>query len=158
MDTIGTYGDTPSDIDAVKPIGTLKWKCTANGSFEATPAIGNDGQLVAGNNVGTVIALDARNGRLDWTFASPGSYGTNGFNNSSALLDANGTAYIQNQFGVFAISPEGSLQWRASQLAGYGASFGVDGAAGQLYVDTSHGLVALKSAGAAPGNGNQTGL
>lgn len=37
--TGGTYGNTPSDIEAVNPNGTLKWTYVSNGTFETTPAV-----------------------------------------------------------------------------------------------------------------------
>ena len=141
--TGGTSGSTPSDIDAVNPDGTLKWKYTADGTFETTPAVGNDGLVVAGDDAGTVVALHAADGSLAWTFTSPGSAGSNGFSNSSALIDTRGTAYLQNQYGVFAIGANGTTQWTASQLGGYGSSFALDPTAGQLYLVTSSALVAL---------------
>jgi outer membrane protein assembly factor BamB len=143
--TFGTSGNTASDIDAVNPDGTLKWKYTADGGFETTPAVGSDGLIVVGDDVGTVAAVRAVDGSPAWTFSSPGTLGSNGFYNSSALIDTNGTAYLQNQVGVFAIGPGGTTQWTASQLAGYGSSLALDPASGHLYVVTSSGLVALSS-------------
>ena len=117
--TAGNNGNTPGDIEAVNPDGTLKWAYVSNGTFETTPAVTAAGQVVAGNDVGTVVAVQQSDSRRwhgptlrrEFT-AKTGSY------NSSAASDANGNIYLQNQVSVFAFSPEGSLLWTVNHDGG----------------------------------------
>ena len=91
------------------------------------------GQVVAGNDVGTVVAVQQSDGALAWSYSAPGSYGQNGFYNSSAASDANGNIYLQNQISVFAFSPEGSLLWTVNDRW-FTSSPALDDS-GTLYVD-----------------------
>ena len=77
--TAGNNGNTPGDIEAVNPDGTLKWAYVSNGTFETTPAVTAAGQVVAGNDVGTVVAVQQSDGALAWSYSAPGVYGQNGF-------------------------------------------------------------------------------
>ena len=132
--TGGPDGLSPSDIDAVNPNGTLKWAYIANGGFETTPAVTAAGQVVAGNDSGTVVAVRQSDGTLAWSYAAPGMPGNNGFDNSSAASDANGNIYIENQYAVFALSPEGSLRWTVNgEENPFGSSPAIDDS-GTLYV------------------------
>ena len=131
--TGGPDGDSPGYIDAVNPNGTLKWTYVSDGAFETTPAVTAAGQVVAGNNAGTVVAVQQSDGALAWSYAAPGTYGENGFYTSSAASDANGNIYIQNQNKVLALSPEGSLLWTARDQTEWGASPALDDS-GTLYV------------------------
>ncbi len=145
--TEGTYGNTPADIEAVNPDGTLKWAYISNGGFETTPAVTAAGQVVAGNDVGTVVAVKQSNGKLAWSYAAPGSYGINGFYNSSSASDGDGDVYIQNQDRVFALSPTGSVLWTAKESS-YGASPALDDS-GTLYVTGGLPLIAYESTSSA---------
>jgi outer membrane protein assembly factor BamB len=139
--TTGDYGNTPADIEAVNPNGTPKWAYVSDGSFETTPAVTSAGQVVAGNDLGTVDALQQSDGTLAWSYSAPGSVGSNGFFNSSAASDASGNIYIQNELSVFALGPVGSLLWTANEAA-YGASPAIDDS-GTLYVTAGHSLIAF---------------
>jgi large repetitive protein len=141
--TGGTYGDTPSDIEAVNPDGTLKWAYVSDGTFETTPAVTAAGQVVAGNDSGTVVAVRQSDGKLAWSFSAPGKYGHNGFYNSSAASDGSGNIYIQNLDSVFAISPTGSVLWTA-KVSSYSASPAMDNS-GTLYVISEQRLIAYES-------------
>ncbi len=145
--TGGTYGDTPSDIEAVNPDGTLKWVYVSNGTFETTPAVTAAGQVVAGNDVGTVVAVKQSNGKLVWSYSAPGRYGINGFYNSSSASDGDGNIYIQNQRRVFALSPTGSVLWTTKE-GSYGASPAIDDS-GTLYVTGGQPLIAYESSSSA---------
>ena len=127
-------GLSPSDIDAVNPNGTLKWAFVADGGFETTPAVTAAGQVVAGNDSGTVVAVQQSDGTFAWSYTAPGTPGDNGFGNSSAASDANGNVYIEDQYAVFALNPEGSLRWTVNgEENPFGSSPAIDDS-GTLYV------------------------
>ncbi len=142
--TGGRYGSTPGDIEAVHPDGTLKWAYVTNGTFETTPAVTAAGQVVAGNDFGTVVAVRQSDGKLAWSYAAPGKYGENGFYNSSAASDADGKIYIQNQNRVFAISPKGSVLWTAAPKEDYVGSSPAMDDSGTLYVMADQQLIAYE--------------
>jgi outer membrane protein assembly factor BamB len=142
--TGGHSGSTPSDIEAVSPDGTLRWAYVSNGTFETTPAVTAAGQVVAGNDDGTVVAVRQTDGTLAWSYAAPGKVGENGFYNSSAASDAKGKIYIQNQNRFFAISPKGSVLWSAAPKQNYvGSSPAIDDS-GVLYVAADQELIAYE--------------
>jgi outer membrane protein assembly factor BamB len=142
--TGGRYGSTPGDIEAVNPDGTLKWAYVTNGTFETTPAVTAAGQVVAGNDVGTVFAVRQSDGKLAWSYSRQGKHGDNGFYNSSAASDADGNIYIQNSNRVFAISPKGSVLWTAAPKENYvGSSPAIDDS-GILYVAADQQLIAYE--------------
>ncbi len=147
--TSGRDGTTPGDIEAVKPDGTSKWVYVSNGSFETTPTVTATGQVVAGNDVGTVDAVQASGGTLAWSYTAPGTRGQNGFG-SPAASDAKGTIYVENQTNLFALDPEGSLLWtvslRPTGFNGFSAPAMDD--SGTLYVlNKSYSLIAYGSNG-----------
>ena len=123
VETAGKNGSSPADIVAVNPDGTLKWAHKSNASFGATPTVTAAGQIVAGNDDGTVVALTQSSGKVAWKYAAPGTVSESGFGNSSPASDSNGDVYIMDQEDVFALSPTGSLLWKSSvEAPSYGAS------------------------------------
>ncbi len=127
------------NIEAVNPDGTSKWVYASKTYFETTPAVTAAGQVVAGNNVGTVYAVKTSDGKLAWSYTTPGTHGENLFA-APAASDANGTIYVQNQIGLFALSSDGSLQWTVSPGENWFAGPAMDDS-GTLYV--THGSDAL---------------
>ena len=134
LTTGGPDGNSPGYIDAVNPDGKLKWSYVSKGAFQTTPAVTAAGQVVAGNDVGTVVALEQSDGTLAWSYAARGY--ENGFFNSSAASDADGNIYIQNQLRVIALSPDGAVLWTAKHRTYVGASPALDDS-GTLYVTGS---------------------
>ncbi|MBV8690454.1 MAG: PQQ-like beta-propeller repeat protein [Actinobacteria bacterium] len=116
----GSSGDTPSDIDAFSPAGSIKWHFTSDGMFETTPAVTSGGLVVAANNMGTVVGLHAANGTVAWTYHSDGDYGAN-FYLASPVVGADGTVYAANQFGLVALK-QGSVAWSAAGIPTGGAT------------------------------------
>jgi large repetitive protein len=148
VETAGKNGSVPADIVAVNPDGTPKWAYTSNASFYATPTVTAAGQIVAGNNDGTVDALTQSSGTVAWTFSAPGTVSESGFGNSSPASDSNGDVYIMDQEDVFALSPTGSLLWKSSvEKPSYGASPALS-TNGTLYV--TGGIQALVAFGSKP--------
>ena len=102
--------------------------------------------MVAGNLVGTVVALEQSDGTLAWSYADPGNPATNFFD-SSAASDTNGNVYIQNQFSVLAFRSEGSLLWTANKSRKAAPLLPLDDS-GTLYVLSSdESLIAYESNG-----------
>jgi outer membrane protein assembly factor BamB len=144
--TSGSDGTTPADIEAVNPDGTSKWVYASNASFETTPTVTAAGQVVAGNDLGTVDSVRASDGTLAWSYTTPGTGGVNLFAGPAAS-DANGTVYVQNQLGLFALNSKGSLRWTVSRGQNVFAAPALDDA-GTLYVTKqSHALIAYGSNG-----------
>jgi outer membrane protein assembly factor BamB len=140
----GDDGAVPGDIEAVNPDGTLKWSYLSDGTFQSTPTVTATGQIVAGNNAGTVVALNEADGSLAWSYQAPGAGGTNGFFYAASAA-GDGTTYLQNQLSVFALSATGALEWSADENAyAYGASPALDGL-GTLYVTAGPELLAFSS-------------
>jgi outer membrane protein assembly factor BamB len=140
--TGGRSGSTPGDIEAVNPDGTIKWAYVTNGTFETTPAVTAAGQVVAGNDVGTVFAVRQSDGKLAWSYARQDKERDNGFYNSSAASDADGNIYIQSQNRVFAINPTGSVLWTLKDTS-YSSSPAIDDS-GTLYVTGEQQLTAYE--------------
>ena len=134
----GSSGNTPSDIDAFTPAGALKWHVTASGTFETTPAVTAGGLIVAADDAGRILAVHAADGSPAWSFDAPGTYGTNGFVDSSPAVGADGTVYAQNG-SIFAIK-DGQIVWSAGGASE--ASPALDPSNGTLYVAGDGGLTA----------------
>jgi outer membrane protein assembly factor BamB len=140
----GDDGSVPGDIEAVNPDGTLKWSYLSNATFQSTPTVTATGQIIAGNEAGTVVALNQADGSLAWSYQAPGPGGANNFVQSAAAA-SDGTTYIQNQFSVFAFSATGALEWSADEsVYGLGATPALDGL-GTLYVTAGPELLAFSS-------------
>jgi outer membrane protein assembly factor BamB len=114
------------DIEAVNPSGSLDWAYTSENSFGTTPAVTATGQVVAGDVLGTVVALQQSDGAVAWSYSAGSGLG-------SAASDADGDVYIQSAQKVFALSPQGSLRWAAKDSTIWGGDPALDNA-GTLYV------------------------
>ncbi len=143
--TAAVNGNPPGEIDAVDPDGTLKWAYASDGSFGTTPAVTAAGQVVAGNDLGTVVALQQSDGTMAWSYSA-------GFELGSPASDADGDIYIQSSQQVVALSPEGSLLWAAKDSTRWGGDPALDDS-GTLYVtgndanNPSPSLIAFQSNG-----------
>ena len=100
-------GVESGNLRAINPDGSLRWVFEA-GSFEvrASPAIGADGTVYAGDTNGFFFAVNP-NGTEKWSYALPGMY------ISSPAIGADGTVYVgsngpdtgKNRHGLFAFGP-----------------------------------------------------
>ena len=140
--TGGSSGNAPGDIDAFSPSGVLKWHYTADGTFETTPAVGSNGLVVAGDDVGAVVALNVADGTLAWSFHAPGTYGSNGFYASSGALGSDGTVYIQNGEGIVFALRDGSSLWTATGASDASPALPANGV---LYVAGASGALTAYS-------------
>ena len=86
--------------------GLLRWKFSADGMINSSPAVGADGTVYFGSDDDNVYAVHP-DGTLKW------KYPTGGFVYSSPALDSNGTVYIGSLDNyLYAINPDGTLKWR----------------------------------------------
>jgi outer membrane protein assembly factor BamB len=98
-----TYGAERSRWFAVSPQGAVLWTLDMPDS-RATPAIGGDGTLYAGLRDGGLIAVTPGGGVL-WTL-----WGLDKIRSSPAI-GPDGTIYVAGHYHVYAVSPQGELQW-----------------------------------------------
>jgi outer membrane protein assembly factor BamB len=127
-------GPAPGNIDAFEPDGRLKWSFTSQNTFDATPAVGPTGLVVAVDDYGNVYALDAVDGQLAWSrspacqcFVTPSPVGP------SATIGADGTVVYSFAEVLYAYAPDGTLLWSSGGLGRYTQTVAI-GADGTLYV------------------------
>jgi len=98
---VGSYD---SNLYAINPDGTLKWKYETGDVIESSPAVGTDGVIYVGSNDNNVYAINP-DGTLKW------SYSTSGDVVSSPAVGTNSTAYVGSYDGnLYAITREGTLK------------------------------------------------
>jgi len=83
-----------------------KWKFTAGGSVQSSPAIGSDGTLYVGSDDGNLYAVNP-DGTQKWQFALAVTA------RSSPAIASDGTIYVgSTDNNLYAINPDGSEKWR----------------------------------------------
>ncbi|MBM4066249.1 MAG: hypothetical protein FJ266_11540 [Planctomycetes bacterium] len=98
---VGSYD---SNLYAINPNGTLKWKYKTGDVIESSPAVGTDGVVYVGSNDDKVYAVNP-NGTLKWY------YSTGGDVVSSPAVGTNSTVYVGSYDGKFyAITKDGALK------------------------------------------------
>lgn len=98
---VGSYD---SNLYAINPNGTLKWKYKTGDIIESSPAIGTDGVIYVGSNDNKVYAINP-GGTLKW------SYSTGGDVVSSPAVGTNSTVYVGSYDGnLYAITRDGALK------------------------------------------------
>jgi outer membrane protein assembly factor BamB len=117
------YAVTTSGVlHALRPDGSVKWtRLNVNGAKSAS--LGPDGTVYVTGLGAMVAALDPTNGQTLWSFPLPSNAGEV-FSGPSVGPD--GTIYVGTDenaaagldFGVAAISPDGSLKWNTSNNFG----------------------------------------
>jgi len=97
-------GDT--NLYAVHPDGTLKWKYTTGGKMtDNSPSIGADGTIYIGSKDNKLYAINP-DGTLKWTYTF-GSY-----IKYAVAIGSDGTIYAGNHDKhLYAINPDGTLKW-----------------------------------------------
>ncbi len=97
-------GSHDSNLYAINPDGTLKWKYTTGNTIESSPAVGTDGVIYVGSNDNKIYAVNP-DGTLKW------SYPTNGDVVSSPAVGTNSTVYVGSYDGkLYAITKDGALK------------------------------------------------
>jgi len=98
---VGSYD---SNLYAINPDGSLKWKYTTGDVIESSPAVGTDGVIYVGSNDNNVYAINP-DGTLKW------SYTTNDNVASSPAVGTNSTVYVGSYDGnLYAINKDGTLK------------------------------------------------
>jgi len=98
---VGSYD---SNLYAINPNGTLKWKYQTGDTIESSPAVGTDGVIYVGSNDNKVYAINP-GGTLKW------SYSTGGDVVSSPAVGTNSTVYVGSYDGnLYAINKDGTLK------------------------------------------------
>jgi outer membrane protein assembly factor BamB len=138
-DPYGAQGIVPQPADtnmfAVRPNGTLKWKLAIPAGIESSPAIGHDGTIYVGCYDSSMYAV-----------ADSGGYGvvkwrlvTDGPVDASPTVDGDGTIYIGSRDStLYAVNPNGSEKWRFETQGGIESSVSIDGN-GYLYFGSFDG-------------------
>ena len=108
-------------IKALFPNGTLKWSYKTNHVIYSSPAIDSD-TVYIGCHDNFLYALWLNNGTLKWR------YNTGNWVRVSPCIGDDGTIYVVSLSGyLYAISPEGILQWKTNVSGGTHPSIGPDG-------------------------------
>ncbi|GEM_PF-4620990 len=106
---------------SLTPTGQLRWQLPdlPSGKYLVGPAVGNDGTLYfIGSDV--VVAVSS-NGLLKWQYR----LGATAFDRTPAI-GADGTVFIGGDDGViYALNPDGSLQWKQQYVTRVGWAGGV---------------------------------
>ena len=110
-------GSTNNNLNAIKPNGSLKWTFGTGGGIYASPALGADGTIYIGSYDGIFYAVNP-DGTEKWHIV------TDSFipflHEDSPAIGADGTIYVTAmdtaQFTfkrfLYAINPDGSVEWR----------------------------------------------
>jgi PKD repeat protein len=110
---------------ALNPDGTLKWIYTPEGIIFGTVAIGSDGTLYTVSNKGILYALNPDKS-VKWIYTT----GQQCY--SSPVIGADGLIYLSTYGGLFAINPNGTVNWTDSNIIS--SCNPVIGADGSMYL------------------------
>jgi outer membrane protein assembly factor BamB len=136
-DDVVYVGSQDTNLFAVNPTGTLRWKFRAGGSVESSPALANDGTLYFGSVDHNLYAVDA-GGMVKWSVPTGDQI------QSSPALGADGTVYVtSNDFHLYAVDPAGSVKWKVRNgVTGALASSPAVATDGTIYVAAFDGRLA----------------
>jgi outer membrane protein assembly factor BamB len=118
--------------------GSILWQVTVNQADEDTsPTIGADGTIYVGSVNHKLYAVDPDTHEVKW------SYKTGGLIKGAPTVGADGDIYVTaSDTGtiLYAIKPNGSLDWKAPLASAGGEAYGVIlGGSGAAYVSTGTG-------------------
>jgi hypothetical protein len=92
-----------SELRAVKPDGDSKWVAAVASDIDSTPAVGADGTIYFGKDIGKFTALNP-NGSPKWEFPGSGNIGSV---QTSPALGPDGTIYFgSNDNNLYALNPD----------------------------------------------------
>lgn len=124
-------------------IADSEWQYVTNDPIYTAPAVGADGTIYFGDELGFLHAVNP-NGTRKWRFTGTDGY----FESGSIAIASDGTLYCGDDFGVFyAVNPDGTLKWKF-QAGDYLWTAPAIAADGTVYVKSDDGqLYALNPAG-----------
>ena len=106
------WGSNDTLIRSVGPEGQERWRTRTLGFIAASAAVGTDGTIYIGSFDSNLYALDPKNGRVRWKFAT----GDHIYASVALGVDAAGQTsaiYLASTDGTcYAIRPDGSLIWK----------------------------------------------
>lgn len=122
--------------------GTKKWSISLPSSVFGSPAMGADGSVFFATTNGSVYAVDAQTGAIEWTRT-----GFFSMTSSSPAIGADGTVYVTASGsvtgGLYALdSANGNIKWHSPH--GWNQSAPTIGLDGTLYVGGGDGICAIE--------------
>lgn len=140
-----TLGNTPQpkfhhdnqntgQSDYVGPkTNNVKWEYYAGDMISSSPAVGSDGTIYFGNNVGYLYAL-FKNGTRKWRFNAGSAV------ESSPAIDSDGTIYFGSDAGEFyALNPNGTEKWSNAIIDESFKTAPAIGSDGTIYIGSEYG-------------------
>lgn len=107
----GTVYVSGLGLYALSAAGSNLWVNSSNSFFGSCPAIGEDGTIyVASFGAGSLYAL-SRAGAVRWKVVFASEDPTNAPPIRCPAIDSKGTIYVAAFHSVYAISPQGTVQW-----------------------------------------------
>jgi outer membrane protein assembly factor BamB len=108
-DGIIYFGDFDSDLYAIYPNGTQKWKYRVDGWIWSVPAIGDDGTIYVGTFQGSGLHAINPDGTKKWRIGLGGSIA------SSPAIGEDGIIYVgtlSSGNSIVAVNPNGTIKWQ----------------------------------------------
>ncbi len=152
---IGSYDGY---LYAVRPDGTQKWRYEPTlgfsfpvidlGPINGSPVLDGSGDYVYfGNDNGNLYAVNTSTGTREWVYMIQEFPGSNGVSSAPAIAD-DGSIYACSENGfIYAIAPDGSLDWkfastesmRSSPIVGFDGTVYCTSRDGYLYAIDAEG-------------------
>ena len=134
-------GNVYSNLYALNPDGSIKWKYTTGNIIMSSPAIGSDGTIYFGSTDKNLYALNP-DGTKKWKYTTENEV------YSSPAIGSDGTIYIGIDDGnLYALNPDGTEKWNKTLGDWIGSSPAIGGD-GTIYVGSGDGnLYALNPDG-----------
>jgi outer membrane protein assembly factor BamB len=104
----GTLYITGTGLYALTAEGTNVWFTQTNSFFQASPALGRDGTIYVSSSQDLSLYAISPTGQIKWHAVR---YGPNTNAVSTPAIDTSGTIYYCVSNSVFALDPEGNVQW-----------------------------------------------
>jgi outer membrane protein assembly factor BamB len=138
------FGASDQCVYRLNPDGTQKWKTCfpweEYNFFDGPPALGADGTVYIASVRGNLFAFNGSDGGLKWKY-STGLDANAESGSASPAVGSDGTIYITSgnqNYGLFAIRPNGTLKWKYALPASPYCSPSID-AGGVIYTVADDG-------------------
>ena len=132
-------GDRHNGIHVFDVNGNLKWSHNTLTRWSgASAVIGGDGTIYIGKSNGMLYAFNP-DGSLKWNLQLDGS------TRSTAAIASDGTIFLNTRFYVYAITPEGTIDWSRRLGTHLTMTSPAIGANGTVYISDFDKLYAIES-------------